>query len=144
MEFKPIWLLFLVLKSMVFGCVFDCNIDSLCEGGELYYDERTYQLESVNAAGDITLSTSPKRYVLNLDGRGITSIAPNGLDCYIEAYTEQGYSILGYAVSLDHNLLTQLPDLSVFRGAPTISIQNNSIQSLSPLSLTNFATTDFL
>lgn len=82
---------------------------------------------------------------VNLSNRGITSIAPSGLECYnfsnvgcTEYSQEGGMEFMNttnssiQAILLDGNQLTAVPNMSVFSGACYVSLANNRIGGALP------------
>jgi len=69
---------------------------------------------------------------VNLSNRGITSIAPLGLECYHFSavgcrYRDNILETSFQAILLDGNELTAVPNMSVFGGACYVSLANNII-----------------
>lgn len=86
--------------------------------------------------GDPQFTLNPLNAV-DLSSRGITSIAPSGLECYNlsavgcllgETITESSFQ----AILLDGNGLTAVPNMSVFSGACYVSLANNLIGGALP------------
>jgi hypothetical protein len=133
----------LSLIGVSLGCRFDCAAGSLC-GGAVHWVNRSYSSDvfwddsmkefAVNGGLGVVLNT------LNLSGRGITSLAPGGLECFF-AQRPVTPAIWGFisafngsatqAVLLDRNLLRDMPNLSaVVPGVAVVSIRDNFITAL--------------
>lgn len=97
------------------------------------------------ASGAFSPTNTTPLHALNLTARGITSIAPNGLDCYFAndpASDDDGAFEPTHtqAVMLDHNELTTVPPLSIFGGVSVVTLRSNLLSGeLSQDIFTTFA-----
>lgn len=127
------------------SCPFDCDLEVYCgNNSRPVYTTVTlvYTASKLNSGAFEPYRTNALN-ALDLRARGITSIAPGGLDCFLTAHPpsdDDGAFEAGrtQVVLLDDNELTALPDLAVFGGTSIISLRNNSIGALGNGSLSTF------
>eukprot|EP00040_Diaphanoeca_grandis_P014320 m.72564 g.72564 ORF g.72564 m.72564 type:complete len:1102 (+) comp24465_c0_seq1:285-3590(+) len=133
----------LVVAPISNGCVFNCNDpSSICGGRKVEYLSNTVSF--VTSIQDPGVVFVPAR-TLDLSNRGITSIAPGGLQCYFsvhpggdDVFHQSQNSTHIQAVLLDNNRLTDMPDTGEFDGAGIISLRNNTIDTLKKNAFMNF------
>eukprot|EP00036_Acanthoecidae_sp_10tr_P019896 CAMPEP_0206306090 /NCGR_PEP_ID=MMETSP0106_2-20121207/10618_1 /ASSEMBLY_ACC=CAM_ASM_000206 /TAXON_ID=81532 /ORGANISM="Acanthoeca-like sp., Strain 10tr" /LENGTH=1445 /DNA_ID=CAMNT_0053736995 /DNA_START=267 /DNA_END=4604 /DNA_ORIENTATION=- len=128
-----LWQAVASVAVVVDGCRFDCGSSPprLC-GGAVHFVNHTFNVEYLSSDGQITV-TSEVLHTLDLSGRGITAIAPDGLHCYTTAVGDDDYtydSTVTQAILLDNNSLLSVPSMNVFDGVGVISLQNNGITAL--------------
>ena len=96
---------FIIDINSVFGCESNCVDESFC-GDELSHID----FSKLNGGG----STTGPRHALNLSNRNISSIAPNGPNCFLEVYPaieeeEDYYHDPSYAnISKTHAILSTI------------------------------------
>jgi len=111
------------------GCVFHCGT-SLCGSTPVVVNRSFY--------GGAILGDTPPVPALDLSLRGITAIAAGAFECYDFATDFNPQPDAINAVLLDSNPLGTLPNGSVFREAPFVSLRNCSISALPPAAFTEY------
>lgn len=78
----------LLLASVLgtLGCQLNCHNHSICGGTPATYTRFTYTINGTNSAGGFGTLATVHLHALNLSSRGITSIGPGGLSCYLNLY----------------------------------------------------------
>eukprot|EP00040_Diaphanoeca_grandis_P035381 m.222329 g.222329 ORF g.222329 m.222329 type:complete len:1028 (+) comp33371_c0_seq5:262-3345(+) len=137
-------LLFTVLtvSPSLSACIFDCHTN-VCGGGRaVEYTDTIFTFPYLSSKDFITeINTSVLR-TLDLSDRGISAIAEGGLECYFENMSVPNYvnssefmdfdysSEQTQAIVFDNNLLTTLPNMSMFNGTSILSVRNNLLTSV--------------
>eukprot|EP00040_Diaphanoeca_grandis_P025298 m.139913 g.139913 ORF g.139913 m.139913 type:complete len:982 (-) comp30090_c0_seq3:440-3385(-) len=116
------------------ACEFDCRSNT-CGNETVEYVIGKFEFPQTNVLTGVTSKLIKEYSTLDLTNRGITSIAPLGLICYfkVDPITDDDDQVFlntTQAISLENNLLTEMPNLAVFYAVNMLSFRNNSITSM--------------